>query len=107
MNKLASKWVVKEDNVSIALPHFLVNIDCPQSEEKQDYRLKAIHESKARVGYDFDTLVEAMYFTEHSISKCETIYDVIDEYKKHYIRTPELKEEEPLVLRKRRRNSRY
>ena len=107
MNKLTSKWVVKEDNVSITLPHFLVKIDCPQTEENQDYRLQAIHESRARVGYDFDTLGEAMYFTEHSISKCETVYDVIDEYKKHYIRKPEVQEEEPLVLRKRRRNSRY
>lgn len=109
MSKLENKWVVEKDNLSILLPNFFVKIDCPQVEENPNYRLRAIHTSNSILGYDFDSLGDAMYFTEHSIAKCQEVYDVIDEYKKHYIHTESksMFDDEPFVLRKRRRNNRF
>ena len=112
MSKMENKWVVEKDNLSILLPNFYVTIACPVEDDDSFYKLQAMHVNKTLLGYHFDSLGDAMYFTEHSIAKSETVYDVIDEYKKHFIFNEEKTDEEDdfnysYVFKKNNRKSRF
>lgn len=75
-------WFVKDNNLSISLMRFHVEIKTKKSQNNIYYSLKVINSNREEQTLDFYTLEEAIAFTETIINKSENINEIINEYQK-------------------------
>lgn len=71
-------WFVKDNNLSISLMKLYVDISIKN--EDDSIKLKVIDRDRNELTFNFNTLGEAIFFTENYIVKCNNIEDVSLDY---------------------------
>lgn len=69
-------WFINEDSLSISLLRFYVNISKPEL----SYKLDIYQDSKVVSSLFFDTLEDAISFTEEVIVNCKDIDEINNSY---------------------------
>lgn len=72
-------WYVKDNTLSISLMRFCVDIDV-----KDGIKLRVIDEDRNELIFDFNTLGEAIFYTENVINDCKTKEEINYEYNKMF-----------------------
>ena len=82
----SSNWFVIENSLTISLKKYFVYIDIKTNGCDISFQLKVIDNNNEQVIFSFETLEEAIVFTEDTISKCDNLYEIIEKYKEYYNR---------------------
>ncbi|MBQ6546607.1 MAG: hypothetical protein IJL74_01245 [Bacilli bacterium] len=78
-------WSVYDNELRISLMRFFVSISIGQDENVTVFDLRVIDSNRTQFLFLFDTLEEAVCFTEEKIYNASSIYDVIDMYNELFI----------------------
>lgn len=77
-------WFVNSDKLSISLMRYYVNIKICKNDEFIFYRLEVYFDSKKELVFNFYSLEDAVTFVENTISKCNTIKEILESYKEQF-----------------------
>ncbi len=82
MKPVEFHWYIKENKLAISLMRFHVSIDPKIDEETLQYKMKIVDSSMDNISLNFNSLEEAMTFTEEIVSKKTDIEEISEEYNK-------------------------
>ena len=75
-------WFISEDQLSISLMRFYVSIDLVNKLDKKTAVLRVSEGSGGQdIWLSFNTIEEAVVFTENTVNKCVTLQEVLEGYK--------------------------
>ncbi len=75
-------WFINENTLSISLMNFYIEV----SQYENCYQLRIINSNMKKLDLYFNTMEDAVEFTESVVSKCFTFEEILDNYgsKKHF-----------------------
>lgn len=74
-------WLIKDSKLSISLMNLYVEIKILVKNNKKIISLKVINEEQNELLFFFNTIEEAMTFTEERLKYCKDFNDVVESYK--------------------------
>ena len=73
-------WFVDENRLSISLMRFYVDIKISHNEKSIFYKLQVYFDSKVVLNENFNSLEDAVVFTETIVNKCYDVGELIEAY---------------------------
>jgi len=73
-------WFVTDNELLISLMRYFVKINICQNNKFIFYRLEVFEEGKVALVFNFDSLSDAIHFTEKIIQNCTEISEIVHQY---------------------------
>ncbi len=84
-------WFVKENELTISLLRYYINIKIYQNDKEINYKLTVINSQNKKLIYIFNSLEKAIDFTENHINYCKTFEEIIEQYNKYNSKEEKIK----------------
>ncbi len=75
-------WFIGDNSFFISLSRFYVSI----SSKEEGYKLDVYVDSDVDLSLSFETIEEAVEFTEEVITKCKSVYEIKNNYQNRLVR---------------------
>jgi len=77
-------WFIKNNELSISLFRYCINIKILFNDEFVFYQLTVIDSQRYEIIFNFYTLEDAISFTENVITSCKTNEEIINSYQEMF-----------------------
>ena len=77
-------WFVDDNKLLISLMRYYVDIRIYQNDTTVFYQLRVLNQNKESLIFNFDSLEDAIVFTEQIIQKSRTLKEIIKSYQEQW-----------------------